>query len=318
MLRAIARTEVLLAVERIWRRRWWQQCSREVDNPIIYDFSCYRCFLELAFEPSEMFMPVLTVNGVRTYFRLEGRENDPCLVLVHAIGTDHSLWDAVVAELQGVRVLRIDLRGHGGSEVAPGPYTLEELASDLLSITSDLRLEEFSVVGVSLGAMVAAQAAALAPDRVRGLGMCSVAPRIGPPPGGWDQRARAVLDSGMAPLVPGMLSRMFSPAWLKGENAQTATLETVFRFCAPSGYASCCAVLRDADLANILPDVRCPSLILCGAEDQLVQPAAAKAVADLAPHGRVVTFESGHYPMIEQPHPFASAVAAFAAPHDDP
>ena len=256
-------------------------------------------------------MPVLRIDGLRHYFRLEGPESGPALVLTHPIGADHSLWDAVVPELPQFRVLRYDLRGHGGTEAPFGAVTLARLADDLLAITAALGLERFSVAGVSLGAMVAAQAAADAPGRVRRLVLCSAAPRLPGPPGGWDARARQAIEQGMASLAPGMMARMFRGDWLAQREPIGGTLERVFRLTDPMGYAACCAVLRDADLASVLPRVRAPALVVTGADDALLPPDAANALLGSLPNAYKVTLSCGHYPMVERPERFAEVLTEF-------
>ena len=62
---------------------------------------------------------------MKTRYRLDGPAGAPVVVMAHALGATLELWDAQAATLAGrYRVLRYDVRGHGGSEVPPGPYTL--------------------------------------------------------------------------------------------------------------------------------------------------------------------------------------------------
>jgi pimeloyl-ACP methyl ester carboxylesterase len=120
-------------------------------------------------------MPTILVNDARHYFRLGGRPGSPRLVLVHPVGADHSLWDKVVASLtRHFQVLRYDLRGHGGSDVTPGEYSVDLLANDLLTLTTRLGWERFALCGLSLGALTSLQAAALAPGRIESLMVAAV------------------------------------------------------------------------------------------------------------------------------------------------
>jgi 3-oxoadipate enol-lactonase len=262
-------------------------------------------------------MPVLRINCLRHYFRLEGPSNGLPLVLTHPIGADHSVWDAVVPELPQFHVLRYDLRGHGGTAVADEPFTLAQLADDLLALTQALGIARFSVAGVSLGALVAAQAAATAPGRVRRVVLCSTAARLPGPPGGWDGRARQAVAQGMAALAPGMMARMFQPGWLTQGEPLARTLEQVFRHTDPAGYAAGCAVLRDADLRSVLPDVRAPTLVVTGVLDALLPPVASQRLLAAIPHSRGQRLPTGHYPMVEQPQHFAEALTEFLAGPDD-
>jgi pimeloyl-ACP methyl ester carboxylesterase len=79
-------------------------------------------------------MPFADSAGCRIYYRLEGSPAKPLLVLVHALGTDHCLWDPQMpALLNHFQVLRPDLRGHGASNAPAGEYTLEQLSADVLA-----------------------------------------------------------------------------------------------------------------------------------------------------------------------------------------
>jgi 3-oxoadipate enol-lactonase len=256
-------------------------------------------------------MALLEVHGVRHAFRLEGHAGGPVLVLTHALGTDHSLWDGVVPELPQFQVLRYDLRGHGASELPQGDCTLRQLADDLLALTAALGLRRFAVAGVSLGAMVAMQAAALAPERVQRLILCSTAARLPGPPGGWDGRARQAIAQGMDALAPAMMQRMFAPQWLARGEPIAGTLEQVFRHTDPAGYAAACGVLREADLAAVLPQVQAPALVVRGMQDLLITREAASQLAAALPHARGTELDCGHYPMVELPERLAELSAGF-------
>jgi 3-oxoadipate enol-lactonase len=263
-------------------------------------------------------MPFLQLHGARHAFRLEGHAGRPVLVLTHALGTDHSLWDAVVPELPQFQVLRYDLRGHGASEFQRGDLTLQQLAEDLLGLTSALGLQRFAIAGVSLGAMVALQAAALAPERVQRLILCSTAARLPGPPGGWDGRARQALEQGMDALAPAMMQRMFAPQWLARGEPIAGTLEQVFRHTDPAGYAAACGVLRDTELASVLPRVQAPALVLRGAQDPLITREAAGQLAAALPHARATELDCGHYPMVEVPQMVAELATDFLRPQTTP
>ena len=63
-------------------------------------------------------MPLLTLNHARCYYRFDGLDDRPVLMLSHSLGQDHTMWDAQAADLAPhFRVLRYDIRGHGASEV---------------------------------------------------------------------------------------------------------------------------------------------------------------------------------------------------------
>src|SRR4026209_2504780 len=97
-------------------------------------------------------MPFVTVQNTRIYYRLEGREDKPVLVLSHSLGADRGMWDPQAPQLiDHFRVVRYDTRGHGASDASPGDYTIEQLGRDVLSIANALSIARFSFCGLSLG-----------------------------------------------------------------------------------------------------------------------------------------------------------------------
>ncbi|OLR90166.1 alpha/beta fold hydrolase [Actinokineospora bangkokensis] len=109
-----------------------------------------------------------------------GAPDAPPVLLVHGVcGHGRRFTDFCAAELAGYRVLCPDLRGHGDAPHEP-PWTLEQLAEDLLGVLDAHGLWSAPVVGHSFGALVALHAAALAPDRVSGLALLDPATGIAP------------------------------------------------------------------------------------------------------------------------------------------
>lgn len=254
-------------------------------------------------------MPHINLNGARHYYRLEGVPSRTPLVLVHPIGADHSLWDLTVPYLlEHFQVLRYDLRGHGGSEATQGEYSIELLANDLLSIATAVGWNEFSVCGVSVGGMTATRAAALAQERVKNLVICSAAPHMHAPPGGWDARAQTALSSGLQSLAGPMVERMFSQSFRATGHPHVETLRTVFLTTAPEGYASTVAVLRDADLDSSLAAVMARTLIVTGDSDPLVPTAVGAAFKKGIAGASHQEINTGHFPPVEAPEVFAKLV----------
>src|SRR5207253_3260866 len=98
---------------------------------------------------------LLRGRRMRLHRRFDGDDDAPVLVLASSLGTTHELWDDNVAALSArYRLLRYDHRGHGRSPAPPGPYSVDELAGDVLELLDDLGLERVSFCGISLGGAV--------------------------------------------------------------------------------------------------------------------------------------------------------------------
>ncbi len=113
----------------------------------------------------------VTANGVRIACQLQGDPTAPTMVLLHATGETSAGWAAVARSFSGTfHVVALDLRGHGASEW-PGDYSLELMRDDVLGVLDALSLADVTLVGHSLGGVVAYLVAAATgrSDRVRRL-----------------------------------------------------------------------------------------------------------------------------------------------------
>jgi len=254
-------------------------------------------------------MPRFSYAGLLHHFRAEGDRRLPAILLLHPVGADMALWDRVAHRLLAhAYVIRPDLRGHGGTDTPAQPFMVDDLAQDAVALADVLELDTFTVAGVSLGAMVALKLASLMPHRVAGLVTCSTAPRMAPPPDGWDARIAAAVNGGMAPLADGMVARMFSTDFIASKDPYIATMRTVFEYTDPIGYGHGLRVLRDADLWPDLPSITCPVLVVAGARDPLIGKDIAERLASSLPRGELLTLDCGHFPPVEAPDAVSSAL----------
>jgi len=89
-------------------------------------------------------LPFVQANGVRHFYRLDGRDDRPAIIFSHSLGVDHGQWDKQAADLlPNFRVLRYDLRGHGASDASKGDYSIELLGRDVLAIADAAGLAQF-------------------------------------------------------------------------------------------------------------------------------------------------------------------------------
>lgn len=105
--------------------------------------------------PRRLNLPEAFANGHRVHYELQGAVGAPVVVLSNSLGTTLAMWDDQVPSLiRQFRVLRYDTRGHGGSEVTPGDYQIEQLGTDVLDLTAVLGIDEFSFCGLSMGGLI--------------------------------------------------------------------------------------------------------------------------------------------------------------------
>jgi 3-oxoadipate enol-lactonase / 4-carboxymuconolactone decarboxylase len=263
-------------------------------------------------------MPFISIDGTPLFYRLEGADDLPTLVLAHSIGSDHSLWQPQLADLlRFFRVLRFDVRGHGASGVTEGDYSLDLLAADVLALVEALGIERFAYCGLSLGGMIGQRLALKAPERLAHLVLANTSSFTGDP-SLWETRRRAVLEKGMGAIVEGALERSFSAGLRGAGDSRVATVRRLLLGTDPVGYAGCCAVIRDLDLRDALGSIAVPTLVIAGDRD-IPMPWAGHSdlLAERIPGARVVRLDAAHLSNLERPRDFLAALLGFLLPAAD-
>lgn len=252
-------------------------------------------------------------DGTRLYWRLDGADDRPILVLLNSIGTDHHLWDAAAPHLLPVfRLLRMDMRGHGASDAPQGDYSLPMLADDVAAVMNAARVDTAAIVGVSLGGMVAMQLALDHPDRVSGLALVCTSAQMDP--AGWEARVAMVRESGTRAIVDLAIGRLLSPSFAINRPEIVGSLQHDLIGQADAGYAGACAAIRDMDLGGRIGAIAVPTLVVTGERDVSTPYAGHgdRLMAQIA--GAVHTsLPSAHLPPLEIPAQLAAIIRRFFA-----
>ena len=146
------------------------------------------------------------MSEVRLVSSMEGPDDAPVLILANPIGTTRAIWDAQARVLrEDYRLLRFELRGHGTpgaqSDAPPGPYSIAELGTDVLSLMREHGVATAAYCGISIGGMTGLWLAAHAPDRISSLVVCCAAITPMPSRQSWLDRAALVIR-GTSHLAP--------------------------------------------------------------------------------------------------------------------
>jgi 3-oxoadipate enol-lactonase / 4-carboxymuconolactone decarboxylase len=260
-------------------------------------------------------MPFTTANQTRIFYRLEGKDGLPVIVLSHSIGTDHAMWTPQVADLtESFRVLRFDTRGHGASDSPSGEYSIDQLGRDALALVDGLKISKFAFCGLSMGGAVGQWLALHAADRITHLVLANTSPRFGTKEH-WNSRIQAVQAGGMAAIDSMALARFFSPAFLARSNSEVANIRSVLLGTTSQGYTGCCAALRDFDSTNVLGNIKAPTLVMVGDNDVSTPLAGNGEVLAREIHGaKLVRLPAAHLSNLEAPRSFLAALFAFLQP----
>ena len=256
-------------------------------------------------------MPFVNSADAQIHYSLEGPPAKPALILSNSLGADFSMWDPQFPEFsKSFRILRSDTRGHGKSSVTPAPYTIEQLAKDVLALADSQKLERFHFCGLSMGGQIGMWLAANAPQRLNKVVLCSTAAKIGTPEM-WNARIATVLKEGMKNVAAAAIERWFTPAFCSKHPSVITHIQKVLETTSPEGYAACCAGLRDFDFRQTLSKIHAPTLVISGTHDPATTPAEGQFLARHIASARYVELNGAHLSNIEDGDRFTPEVLSF-------
>jgi 3-oxoadipate enol-lactonase len=185
--------------------------------------------------------------------------------------------------------------------VPPGPYTIEQLADDLVALLDRLDVERAHLVGLSLGGMTAISVAAERPDRVASLALLCTSARLGPEQL-WIDRAHSARTQGMTVLGGSVVERWFTPRFRAEHPDEAAAMQKMVESTPPEGYAAACEAIQHMDLRERLASIMAPTIAIAGSEDPATPPEHLRLLADSIPGARLEILDgAAHLANIEQP-----------------
>ncbi len=235
----------------------------------------------------------------------------PAIVLVHGNSSDSSVWRSVVEHFRGLRIVAIDLRGHGRSDWArPPAYATADYADDISAVIHALDLRDFILVGHSNGALAALAYAAFREPKPRRLVYIDIAPSVPEYQVTYfRQRASAVarpyasldkLVAGMAIVDPTVPVATFTDYVAGLVTPIEAGMKLSFD---PETYGS----WQPANLWDALAGLACPLTVMRGSESQVLNEADAVRMRHIRSDARfVVVNGAGHFLMLTVPEQVAA------------
>ncbi|ATB64486.1 3-oxoadipate enol-lactonase [Pseudomonas mosselii] len=248
------------------------------------------------------------------HYQLDGPADAPVLVLSNSLGTDLHMWDAQIpAWAEHFRVLRYDTRGHGGSLVSEGPYSIEQLGGDVLTLLDALDIEKAHFIGLSMGGLIGQWLGIHAGSRLLSLTLCNTAAKIANDEV-WNTRIATVLAGGrqaMTELRDASIARWFTPAFAAAEPERTLRICQMLAQTSPQGYAANCAAVRDADFRDQLNHIQVPTLIVAGTVDAVTTTEHGRFMQAGIHGAEYAEFAAAHLSNVEIGAPFSARVLDF-------
>jgi 3-oxoadipate enol-lactonase len=240
------------------------------------------------------------------------------LVLIQGVGVGRWGWEPVADRLaRRFQVIAIDNRGIGASHTPPGPFTALAMAQDVLAVLDHAGIQRASVLGTSLGGMIAQELALAHPERVDRLVLVATIP------GGPRSRPMPLGTTYLFAVSPFLtdkarlrqfVNNALGPSTLR-RRPEIARRLAAAKLAHPQSEPVWRAQVAAGMLFNPLGrqrDITQPTLVMQGTADQVVDPGNAGVLADLLPDARVELSDgAGHLLYWEQPRRFARMVAGF-------
>lgn len=257
-------------------------------------------------------------DGRRIWYEMLGDPESPVVCLTHSLTADSGMWaEQVPALLQaGYRVLRMDIRGHGGSDAMDGAYTLENLADDVSIVVQGLGLDGVHYVGLSIGGMFGQAFALKYPQLMRSAMLCDTMPASASGAEGmWDERiATARSANSLLPLAEATLGRWFTEDFRRRSPLRCRQVHESILATSVNGFEGCVRAIRQFDFSEALPKVQVPTLVVCGSDDPGTPPAENRRLAELIPGARYEEVPGcRHLPNIERPEAFNAVLTRWLA-----
>lgn len=247
--------------------------------------------------------------AVAVHHEVTGRADAPVVVLSNSLGSTLEMWDAQVDRLAArYLVVRYDTRGHGRSPVPPGPYSIDDVTDDVVTLLDRLGVERAHFVGLSLGGMTGMRLAARNPERIDRLVVLCTGAHL-TPSSAWTDRAATVRAGGTGAVAEAVVGRWFTAGHLEAHPAIRKESEEMVATTPAEGYASCCEAIAAMDLRPDLARISAPTLAIAGADDPATPPAHLQAIAEGVQRGRLLVVpDAAHLANAQQPDIVTTAI----------
>lgn len=256
-------------------------------------------------------MATSSINGVSIHYEVDG-SGEP-LLFVHGLGGCLDNWSNQVKTFcDAYRVIRLDLRGFGGSEcpASDEAYSVAIFASDLLDLIDHLEEEAIHLIGTSMGGYVAQRFALSHPERVKSLVLCHTTCRRDVPPEILTTRIRALEKADMNTYARLVVSQALA------EGAPQELIDAIVESVSKNSKDAYVRVISKGlvgfDVCEELSRLSVPTLIIAGEKDQVIPPDRSRDLHRRIAGSRLEIIRNvGHLSYLERPEEFNAILMGF-------
>ncbi|MDH3308128.1 MAG: alpha/beta fold hydrolase [Acidimicrobiia bacterium] len=254
-------------------------------------------------------------NGIRIHYRIDGRDDGPWVTFLTGIANDMRMWDGQVPYLaDDFRILRLDSRGHGGTQATEGDYDFGTLIGDVLGLWDALGVERSHLVGLGLGGSTALGLAVDHSDRLLSLVACACRATMDPDLATiWPALVEAVQADGIESIAEPTVQRWFTDDFKAANPEALDSVRAQILATSRQGYLGSVAAFLTLDFGRQIDRIRVPMLFISGADDQRGGPPfVMDDLARVVPGARHVSVpDAGHICNIQNPDGFNEVLGAF-------
>ena len=247
------------------------------------------------------------VGDIDVAHRWDGAADGPVVMMAHAMGTSHRIWDHQVPALgDRYRLLRYDWRGHGDTDAPEGAYTLAQFVEDAVGLMDALGLDKVHWVGISTGGMIGQGLAIHHSERIASLGLCNTTSQSTPWYREWVAERQAVVRQGGMDPVWEMTRRLwFTDAYVDTGGADYEAVREVFVRTPVAGYLGATSAVADLDYRGSLHRIQAPTRIIAAGADPATPPERAEEIRDGIQGSELHVIEGQrHFSNVEVPAAF--------------
>ena len=253
------------------------------------------------------------VGDIGIAHRWDGPRGGPPVMMAHAMGTSHRIWDPQVPALADrYRLLRYDWRGHGDTDAPPGPYSLDQFVRDAVGLMDVLGLDRVHWVGISTGGMIGQGIGIHHPERIASLSLCNTTSWSTDWYRGWvRERQAAVREGGMEPVWEMTKRLWFTGGFVDAEEPGYRAIRDVFVATPVPGYLEGTSAVAELAYRPHLPKITAPTRIIAAGDDPVTPVVRSEELRDgIAGSELHVIPGLRHFSNIEAPEEFNALLRA--------
>jgi pimeloyl-ACP methyl ester carboxylesterase len=244
----------------------------------------------------------------------------PVVVFMHGFVMDHTMYAAQFEDLPDTyRCIAWDMRGHGRSECPPGPWTLQDLVTDLIAFIEGMNARPCHLVGMSIGGMIAVRLAIQREDLVRSLVLVDTTADAEPEEVAAVYRGfqEQIVENDGIPdeLATGTLPILYGPAFMEANpEALKFHVEREQDMPTTALVQGLEAIIGRDSVVDRLGEIRVPTLVIHGEVDAAIPIAKGEELAAGIPGAELIRVpDAGHSTPLEAPDVVNEALAGFFA-----